>query len=152
MGCTLSKLHDFTFVLNIRYIYPYINLITVFLQELTHVIQIPDLSDGCHEFVLTNIHLVSCWYYLITRQNWNFKLFPKWNKVCGTVMMDTSNVHQLYIRQFNIIYVQSLHWIYIKWNTSNLMYIEVITVTVVSSLKLYMVQLCDLIIIFTFPF
>ena len=104
MGCTLS-----IFVLNIRYIYPYINLITVFLQELTHVIQRPDLSVGCHEFVLTNVHLVSCWYYLITRQNWNFKLFPKWNKVCGTVMMVTSNVHQLYIRQFNIIYVQSLH-------------------------------------------
>ena len=70
MGCTLS-----IFVLNIRYIYPYINLITVFLQELTHVIQRPDLSVGCHEFVLTNVHLVSCWYYLITRQNWNFKLF-----------------------------------------------------------------------------
>ena len=93
MGCTLSKLHDFTFVLNIRYIYPYANLITVFLQELTHVIQKPHLSHGCHEIVLTNAHLVSCLYYLFARQNWNVKLFPKWNKVCGTVMMDTSNVH-----------------------------------------------------------
>ena len=124
MECTLSKLHDFTIVLNIRNIYPYATLITVFLQELTHVIQKPHLGHGFHEFVLTNAHLVSCFYYLIARQNWNFKLFPEWNKVCGTVMI------QMYISYIldSLIYVQSLHCIYIKWNTSNPMYIEGYTV------------------------
>jgi len=65
MGCTLSELHDFTIVLNIRNIYSYANVITVFLYELTHVIQKPHLGHGFHEFVLTNAHLVSCLYYLI---------------------------------------------------------------------------------------
>ena len=69
MGCTLSKLHDFTIILNITNIYPYANSITVFVQELTHVILKPYLGHGCHEFVLTNSHLVSCLYYLIARQN-----------------------------------------------------------------------------------
>jgi hypothetical protein len=74
MGCTLSDLHDFTIVLNIRNIYSYANLITVFLHELTHVIQKP--------------HLALC--YIIAHQIWNFKLFPEWNKICAIVMMDTS--------------------------------------------------------------
>jgi len=54
MGYTLSKRHDFTIALNIRNIYPNANLITVFLQELTHMIQKSHLGHGCHEFVLTN--------------------------------------------------------------------------------------------------
>ena len=33
MECTLSKLHDFTIVLNIRNIYPYATLITVFYRN-----------------------------------------------------------------------------------------------------------------------
>ena len=65
MGCTSSELHDFTIVLNIRNIYSYANLITVFKHELPRVVQKPHLGHGFREFVLINAHLVSSLYYLI---------------------------------------------------------------------------------------
>lgn len=48
----------FTIGLNIRNIYLYANFITVFLQELTHVIQKPRLGHGFHECVQTNASLL----------------------------------------------------------------------------------------------
>lgn len=48
MECTLSELHDCSIVLNIRNIYSYTNLITVFLYDLTRVIQKIPLDHGFH--------------------------------------------------------------------------------------------------------
>ena len=102
IGVSTNITEDFTeyeIVLNLKYIFSYVNLITIFIHELTHVLVKPEFCHNFNTCLEINARILATSYYLVAEKDWNFNLFPEWNSlfVCEFIDLSSDFINRIHL-------------------------------------------------------